>query len=390
MQRRNAGQEAKAGGCYRPRLIPLIKLFESPSLDRGSLIPGLAPAATIPAPIFDQLQISIWNGLGPDIVSPVFINAFGNPWHDNEHDYLNFQNGIALSLRNKLGYKVIRFSATESLLKELTPVLQSFPSRKDGKPAAQLRSAEIAWDFPVAVSANYDEAEEQLLKIVAVTVSANREAQLQTKSSEYIHVCHDGASNGLITFYFHSLSKYPEKEDASQNKAEGNSEQEGNTPRFSLLPSKKAIWRGKAYGKRLSQKMPWCVRFEVTLLGQKLEAVIGKSLPADLTTLPERLAGLGFDNFWRFERFNWTGFMEAARRSAKCKGIPFADVEKRTRVSCHLKRLQGQDVTMWSKSVAIRIANVIGSKRLEKRVEEKEFSLPLKFEDVLPGNSFGK
>jgi len=384
MQKRDVGQAMAAGGDKSPRPSPLIKSFEATPLGDSRLIPGLAPATMTSAPIFDQLQISVRNGLGPDIISSVFVEAFGKPWLDKETDYLNFQNGLALTRKVKMGHKVLRFSATESLLKDLTPVLHSFKSNMAGKPAAQLRSAEIAWDFPVSVNANYDEAEEQLKKILAVTVSANRAAKLRTESSEYLFRCRDGAANGLITFYFQSLKKYPEKEDASENKAEVNSEKEEKKVRYSLMPSKNAIWREKAYCKQLAQKMPWCIRFEVTLRAQKLEAVIGKSLPLDLTTLPSRLVGLRFDDFWRFERFNWPDFMEAARRSAKCKGIPFVDVEKKTRVSYHLARLQGLEVTMWQKPLALKIAKMIGSKKLQERVEGKEFITPLNFEDVLP------
>ena len=328
-----------------------------------SMSPGLAPAHTaMPAPIFDQLQISIWNGLGPDIILPVFINAFGKPWYDKEDDVLIFKKGIISMHRKKMGYRVIRFSAIESLLKKLIPVLQSFPSRNNGKPAAQLRSAEIAWDFPVSVSANYEEAEEQLQKIVAVTVSVNSDAKyLRQESSDYFFMPRDGAVNGLITFYFQSLSEDPEPEDTSQDEAEGNSQKEEKKTRFSfrpstkarysLLPSKKAIWSGRVYCKRPTKKMPWCIRFEVKLPGSKLAADIGKFLPVDLTTLPRRLERLRFDDYWRFEQFHWSAFMEAVRLSAASKGFPFVNVEKRTRVSYPLSRLNGLDITIAAKVV---------------------------------------
>ena len=349
-----------------------------------SMSPGLAPATKLPEPILDQIEISIWKGLyQADIILPTFEQAFGKPakTRDGEAWYWK-ELGLFISRREKWAYRVIRFPATAEVLTAISPVLKLFPRKPNGKYAAQLFSAEIAWDFPI--SHIDEEPEEQLQKIVAVTVPANRKAKLRQKSSDFFYECSDGAINGLITFYFHSLSKYAEEEDTSQNEAEGNQQNKEESVRFSWMPSKEATWRGKAYSKRLPEKKQWNIRFEVTLFGSALKEAIGTFLPSELTDLPKRLAGLRFDDFWSFEQFDWPAFMEAARRSAKYKGISFADIERSTKVRYQLTRLNGLGVTMWQKRLARNIADIIGSKALKEKIGSKKFSTPLKAEDVLP------
>ncbi|MCL2790437.1 MAG: hypothetical protein FWD79_07305 [Desulfobulbus sp.] len=68
-----------------------------------------------------------------------------------------------MNASEKWAYRVIRFPAFPHVLAALTPVLQLFPARYDGKLAARLRSAEIAWDFPISHS--YEEAEAQLIQL---------------------------------------------------------------------------------------------------------------------------------------------------------------------------------------------------------------------------------
>jgi hypothetical protein len=336
-----------------------------------SMMPGLAQAA-MPDPILDQLQISIWNGMEENIVLPEFIKAFGKPWLHKKNNELNFSNGIAISSQEKMGYRLVRFPAFPPVLAALNPVLKLFPKRFDGKPAAQLRSAEIAWDFPI--SHRYTEAEEQLIMLAPLAVPANKFARMRVmEPDEYSEVwfkrCADGAINGIITYYLKSLSRQPDKEDPSITK---------------LAPTPHAVWRGIIYCKKLAPNEPWCIRFEATLLGQRLEKVIGKSLPSDLTRLPRRLAGLCFDDFWRFERFNWLAFMEAARRSADYKKIPFDGIEK-SAIKYHAMSMeQGIRVTIRLKRGAKKIAAMLKSKSLRNRISAKKFSTPLALMEVLP------
>ena len=335
-------------------------------------LPGFTPAMAMPDPILDQLQISIWKGMGEDMVLPEFIKAFGKPWLDEKTDELNFKNGIAIAHKEKWGYRLVRFPAFPPVLAALTPVIQLFPARFDGKPAARLRSAEIAWDFPIGNL--YFEADAKLIQLAPLAIPANRLARLRVvEPSEYAErefkKCVDGATNGRTSYYFKSLRRQPDKEDPSITK---------------LAPSPKAVWRGIIYCKRLAPNKPWCIRFEATLLGQRLEKVIGKTLPSDLTRLPRRLAGLCFDDFWSFERFDWDAFMEAARRSADYKKIPFDHIEKAARVYHAVSMEQGIGVTIRLKRNARKIAGMLQSKSLGKKIGAKEFSTPLALMELLP------
>jgi hypothetical protein len=356
-------------------------------IDDSSMMPEVPPAA-MPDPILDQLEISIWKGNHQTgIILSTFSEHFGKPEKTNDGKAWRWKKlGISMAAYEKWFWQVIRFPATQSAFDALTPVLNLFPKmKKDGKPAMLLRSAEIAWDFPI----NHvcEEPEEQLQKIVAITIPANKKASLRSKSSDSLYPCSDGAVNGLNTFYFQSLSLYPDNEDTASQNGEGDTpEADDENIHFCWLPSKTAVWRGKAYCKKLAPKTPWCIRFEVTLLGQKLEKVIGKIPPYDLTLLPRRLAGLCFDDFWVFERFDWSLFMESARRSAESKRISIADIEKRAEDLYPFTRLHGLNVTMWQKREARKIADLIGTEKLKTKIGAKKFSTILKTEDVLPKN----
>jgi hypothetical protein len=345
-------------------------------------MPGKPPAWTaIPAPIFDQLKISIWKGLHQaDIILPTFEEYFGKPektWDGKAWRWKDL--GISISAWEIYAYRVIRCPAVEKTLAAISPILKLFPNKPNGKAAAQLLSAEIAWDFPVSL--NYDEAEAQQIQIACLAIPANKLATMKTmEPSEYAEKkfkhCADGATNGLISFYFKSFSRQPDKTDDNV---------------LTWQPRKKAVSRGIIYCKRLAPKEPWSIRFESTLLGPKLEKVIGKALPYDLTHLPRRLAGLCFDDFWYLERFNWSEFIEAARRSADYKGIPFADVEAKAKfLSQAATRWNDVDVTLWQKRIAKKIAKLIRSKPLENKIGTSKFSTPISLMEVLQKNFSGK
>jgi hypothetical protein len=348
------------------------------------------PASMMPAPIFDQLEISIWKGLyQDDIILPTFEKCFGKPFLTKDGKALRWKDhGISMSAREKWGYRIIRFPATEKTLAAINPVLKLFPRRSNGKSATQLRSAEIAWDFPV--NANYDEAEKQLHELVAVAFLNNPKAKLQLKYApclglirssdcydecQYVHrclLCRDMASNGLITAYFRSMEKVSIK---SENKDEENY--------FAWQPRKKATFWGKIYCKKQAPKEPWCIRFEVTLIGPKLARAIGRSLPANLAALSRRLEGLRFDDFWSFKRFDWLAFMEAAHRSADYNGPPVPDIETKAKIlSLASTKLDGINVAMWQIQLAKKIARRLSKKLLKEKL--KKFIIPLKSEDVLP------
>ena len=345
------------------------------AINNMSMMHEFIPALTIPAPIFDQLQISIWNGMDEDIILPIFREYFGKPQcikgHQGKVEALRWNDlGISMSAWENHAHRVIRFSASQPVLAALTPVLRLFPARYDGKPAARLKSAEIAWDFPI--SHKYQEADDKLIHLAQLAVPANKFARLRAVgASEYAKQefkrCTDGATNGRISCYFKSLSRQPDKEDPSITK---------------LAPTLKAVWRGIIYCKQLAPNEPWCIRFEATLLGPKLEKVIGKSLPSDLTRLPRRLTRLCFDDFWGFERFDWDAFMEAARRSANYNKIPFERIERRTRVLHAVSKPQGIEATISLKHSARKIAKMLKSQSLRNRIGAKEFSTRLTLMDV--------
>ena len=324
----------------------------------------------MPTPILDQLEISIWKGLHQaDVVLPTFREHFGKPectrdskaWH---WDAL----GISMGASERWAFRVIRLPAIEATLAAISPLLKLFPRRPNGKPAAQLRSAEIAWDFPV--SYDYDATEAELGRLVASVISANKRAKLRRKPLKKFRKCRDGAINGRSLFYLQSLTEQPDNDDPGQ---------------IVCVPSKKAIWRAKIYCKQLSSAEPWCVRFESTLLGQKLEKSIGRTLPSDLTLLSTCLVGLCFDDFFGFEQFDWPAFMEAARRSAAYKKIPFATVEAKAKLFSRAAMHNGLAVAMWQKRAAKTIAeSSLGSKSLQNKISAGKFSMPLKSADVLP------
>jgi len=396
MQRRDTRRKAEAGGDKSPCLNQV--LFSIPpkkantganaiSANNASPKPGLAPAGVaMPTPILDQLQISIWKGLHQaDIVQPTFEEAFGKPQPTNDGTALRWKAlGIAMSTREKWAYRLIRFPATQAALAAISPLLTRFPRRPDGKAAAQLRSAEIAWDFPA--STNYHDAAEQLFALAAVTMLNNKRARLrimepkcfgldsQPDCSEchFFHRCQrcrDGASNGKATFSFRSLGKYFVE-----------NEYEDEDGYFQCMPSKGATFWGKIYCKQLFVGAPWGIRFEVTLLGQKLEDTIGKALPSDLTLLPRRMAGLCFKDFWYFEKFNWSSFMESARRSADYKCIAFAKVKKMALLLSRHAIHEGHNITAWQKRNAKKIAQTLNSQPLQDKIGAGKFSIPLQIE----------
>ena len=343
----------------------------------------------MPEPALDQLQISIWKGLNQqDTTLSTFEKSLGKPKLTKDGKMFWWaKHRIRLRRWEKWAYQLIRFSAKQPTLSTLNQILPSFPCKPDGKNAAQLRSVEIAWDFPIGN--NYDEAEVELRKLAAIAMLKNRMAKLYSKESKCNYLdhwfdcfkcqffnkcqrCRDGASNGGITFYFHSLGEYFIEDEFEDD--------DGYLVR---KPKKNATFWGKIYCKRLAPKKPWCIRFEVTLLGQKLEKTIGKALPADLTTLPTRLASLRFDDFWYFEQFDWPAFMEAAKRSAKYKNIPFVNVLKKAKGLQASSKVGGLEMTMWQRQVAKKIAGFLKSKSLATKIGAKEFSKILKCEDVL-------
>ena len=326
--------------------------------------PGLAPAD--PTPILDQIEISIWKGFQADSIYPIFAEHFGLPTLSEDGRALHWKkHRIAMGKAEKWAYRIIRLQADKQVLAKLSPILKIFPCRPDGKPAAQLRSAEIAWDFPI--SHNYEEAEAALRKAATAAIPANKRAKLRVRSSDNIKACTDGAANGKLTFYFGSLSKHPDPEDENL---------------FNWVPSKNAIWRGKIYCKQISPGGAWGIRFETTILGPRLAKTIGKVLPSDLPSLSGRLTGLCFDDFWSFERFHWELFIEAAERSAEHKKIPPIAHSLDVRLYSRLAKLDAADVVAWQRLLAKKIARKVGSAELARRIGAGEFSTPCFFEDL--------
>jgi len=76
-----------------------------------SMMPGFTPVLAMPDPILDQLQISIWNGLGKNIVLPEFLKAFGNkPWLNKKNQRIEFQQWDSYQCSGKYGVPACQIS----------------------------------------------------------------------------------------------------------------------------------------------------------------------------------------------------------------------------------------------------------------------------------------
>ena len=351
--------------------------------------------ARIPAG-FDQISFSLFvNTLHPNTVLDIFSEKLGEPIKTYDGFWHHFSNGLKLSRSNKQYYHIIRFSNL-AVFNDLAPLLKMFPNKynygKPPSPAFQLASAEVKFDYPLP-GLSYEEAESILQALALFLMPLNNKyAALKIYSGNKFKNASNGI-NGKLSFYFGKMHKLPPNErdaehDESDEKYDERDEPDEEISSYPPWQIKSdSSWRGKAYLKSFDNKKTWNIRIEVTLKGEALRKIGGKSLSVKKhmseidIVLQNRLARLCFKDFWKMEVFDRGAFLneampifEASRGQAGSMG---------RRIILRLMELEDNQYAIRQKRLAKRLAKMLDSESLKRHLERGKFSRPLVIKDLL-------
>ena len=247
----------------------------------------------IPEPKFDFVEISLYS---TDHKKPLdeLQALFGKPesWSKIK-GHLKFSNGVFLRKYNTHFNHIIALKADEDTFSALATIYPKFPPRPNGKPAALLHSAEVAFDFPLP-ELGYPDAEKILCAFAALAVPKNHYATI----SDYygpLQEKKNGVVNGGITYYFCCRRENEKKV-------------------FVMIED--PSWKAKLYLKKFSGI--WHLRCEMTLKHSTLNRHGLIDIPHDsrVNTNSRQLSIL---DFFDFKEFDWKKFRQAAANTQAFK-----------------------------------------------------------------------
>lgn len=226
---------------------------------------------------FDKIELSIKKIGNSTICNILEEHLVFVKWYlDDDGTHRIYEHGIEFvskKIQNK-GFirwtKQLRFNS--SALEYLTQIIQKL--RMNNYQEVIISKVEVRFDYHLP-GYSYIEAESLSYNIANYIVPYQNYFLRLNPVSGGFKKSGKTKYNGLVTFYF------------------GN--RDSNSGR-------------KIYLKSFDGGLTWTMRFEVTLHGAPLKNNCGKTLPPDISFLPDRLESVNFNKFFRFEVFNTEAF----------------------------------------------------------------------------------
>lgn len=198
---------------------------------------------------------------------------------------------IYLKKGNGEYWSIIQFDGGNTdLLRKMHSVVESIPSLSRGGncPTKSISLVELSFDVPFPGLA-YEQVEMILRYFANHLVPKNPRARFRFKSSDKFMKAKDGATNGKLTVYYHSLDI----------------NEEG--------PPKSWVSKTKGYPKKVGGV--WHIRLEVTLRRQAVKKYLGRS--CDLLVLADTVAQQDWRDYFHFELIDYDGFCDRALELAR-------------------------------------------------------------------------
>ncbi len=263
---------------------------------------------------------------------------------------------IRVSDFTKYGWARLQFPGTEEAFTAVSCISASIPVRRN------IQSAELAFDFPTDC-ASENEVLVPLRQLALHLVPKHRgRARFVFQKGKKVKQCHDGAVNGLQTFYINSLD---EKKSTKEKR----------------VPAKFRSKGTKVYSKEIDGT--WFVRCEITLFRDACRKVISH-LPNEWDQFCDICNRAEFSDFWRLIEVDREAFRKRARELANRKP------SERVPAGLHallegMKGASALDQIICMK----KIAKLLRSKHLERELPTfyRELTLEEVFDRPLPGES---